>query len=253
MVTSMARTATKTRPASPRSESAPRIGTLRETALHAALKQHLARPGDRLEVPVDGFVADLVRPDPLRGDLIVEVQTGSFSALKRKLPSLLDRHRVCLVHPIALEKWIVRLDAAGRQVSRRKSPRRGAIEDLFLELVSVPGLMAHPGLTLEVLLTREEEVRAPAHRARRRWRRRDWRVADRRLIDVVKSVEFQRPRDFLVFIPPTLPQPFTSRALAQALAVPDDLAHKITYCLRHMGVLVEAGYEKRARLFHVKG
>lgn len=230
--------------------TSPSIGILRETTLHAALKRHLARPGDQLEAPVDGFVADLLRPDPLRGDLIVEVQTASFSALKRKLHSLLDRHRVCLVHPIALEKWIVRVDAAGRQLSRRKSPRRGAIEDLFLELVSVPGLMAHPGLTLQVLLTREEEVRAPARRNRRRWRR-DWRVADRRLIDVVESVEFRAPPYFLVFIPPTLPQPFTSHALARALAVPDDLAHKITYCLRHMGVLADAGHTGRARLYQV--
>lgn len=226
-----------------------RIGTLRETHLHAALKAHLAQPGDQLEVPVDGFVADLLRPGPA-GGLLIEVQTGSFAALRRKLPRLLEAHQLQLVHPIALEKWIVRVDGAGRPLSRRKSPRRGALPDLFYELVSLPALLAHPNLTLTVLLTREEEVRAPAARSRRRWRR-DYRVVDRHLLDVVQAVDFRTPADFLAFIPLRLPQPFTSRALAEALNVPLDLGQKITYCLRGLGVLAEAGHERRARLYRV--
>lgn len=224
-----------------------RIGTLRETRLHAALKQHLAQPGDQLEVAVDGYVADLRRPD----GQIVEVQTGSFSALRRKLPALLENHRVRLVHPIALEKWIVRVDAAGRQLSRRKSPRRGALTDLFLELVSLPHLIAHPNLTFTVLLIHEAEVRGPAQPKRRRRWRRDYRVVDRRLLQVVAAADFQTPADFLSFIPAGLAQPFTSRALAEALGVPDYLSHKITYCLRHMGVLAEAGTLRRAKLYQV--
>ncbi len=72
------------------------IGVMREGPLHAALKAWLARPGDRLEVPVDGFVIDLVRAD---GEL-VEIQTGSFSPLRSKMDALLDGYRVRIVHPI---------------------------------------------------------------------------------------------------------------------------------------------------------
>jgi len=50
---------------------------LREGPLHAAIKAMLAAPGDRLEVPVDRFVIDLIRAD---GEL-VEVQTGGFGPL----------------------------------------------------------------------------------------------------------------------------------------------------------------------------
>ena len=56
------------------------IGTLNENPLHAALKAWYARPGDRIEVPVDGFIVDIVRDD-----LLVEIQTGNFSAVKEKL------------------------------------------------------------------------------------------------------------------------------------------------------------------------
>ena len=62
------------------------IGTLNEKSLHAALKEWYALPGDRFEVAVDGFVADIVR-----GEQLIEIQTRSFPAMKRKLRRLLPR------------------------------------------------------------------------------------------------------------------------------------------------------------------
>src|SRR5689334_5667467 len=99
----------------------PTIGELREGSLHAAVKAVLAEPGDLLEVPVERFVIDLVRAD---GEL-VEVQTGGFGALGAKLDALLDRHRVRIVHPVAAERRIVRVDEHGEVVAARRSPKRG--------------------------------------------------------------------------------------------------------------------------------
>ena len=82
------------------------VGVLREGPLHAAIKAALAQPGDRLEVPVGRFVIDLVRAD---GEL-VEVQTGGFGPLRDKLRVLLAEHRVRIVHPVAAERRIVRID-----------------------------------------------------------------------------------------------------------------------------------------------
>ena len=86
------------------------IGVMREGPLHAAIKARLARPGDRLEVPVGRFVIDLVRAD---GEL-VEVQTGGFGALGPKLDGLLDEHRVRIVQPVAADRRILRIDEQGR-------------------------------------------------------------------------------------------------------------------------------------------
>lgn len=220
------------------------IGTFRETALHAALKQHYARPGDGLEVAVDGYIVDIARDAEL-----IEIQTHNFAALKRKLPQLLKHHHVRLVHPIAQAKWITRVKADRQTViGRRKSPRRGVLEDLFVELVSLPELMAHPNFTLEVALIHEEEIRCP-RTGRRRYHARPWSVCDRRLIEVVDTVILATPADFGRFIPATLPAPFTSHELAQALQRPDYLAHKVTYCLRHMGVLTVTGKRQRAWLY----
>ncbi len=225
------------------------IGTLRESDLHAALKRHYACPTDRLEMAIDGYVIDIVRDDEL-----IEIQTHNFAALKRKLPHLLEHHHVRLVYPIAQAKWITRVKADQQTViGRRKSPKRGVLEDLFVELVSLPELMAHPNFTLEVVLIHEEEFRCPRSGGRRSWMhaQRVWRVCNRRLLEVVDRVTFATPADFRRFIPPELSSPFTSHALAEALQRPDYLAHKMTYCLRKMDVLTIVGKRQRAWLYAV--
>src|ERR1051325_7640816 len=157
----------------------PGIGLLNEKPLHASLKQWYARPGDRFEVPVDGFVIDIVRDD-----LLIEIQTRNFSSIKSKLNKLSRSHHVRLIYPIVQEKWIVRLANGGHSGTvRRKSPKRGRMEDLFWELVSIPQLLANPNFSLEVLMIREEEVRR--YEGKRRWRRKGWVIEGRRLVDVV--------------------------------------------------------------------
>ena len=195
------------------------IGTLRETELHAALKRHFARPQDQLEVAVDGYVADIVRDDE-----VIEIQTHNFAALKPKLLQLVEQHRVRLVYPVAQAKWITRVKADQRTVlGQRKSPRHGALEDVFVELVSLPELMVHPHFTLDVVLIHEDEIRCP-RTGRPRRRGSEWRVCNRRLLKVMDSASFVTPADFRRFIPADLATPFTSGELAVALQRPDYVA-----------------------------
>ena len=121
------------------------IGTLNEGALHAQLKHWCAQPGDRAEQKVGGYVVDLVR-----GDLLIEVQTGSFAPLRRKLDVLLDSHRVRLVAPVPVSRRIVRVSDDGEVLSSRRSPKRGRVEDVFARLVSIPALLAHERFEREV-------------------------------------------------------------------------------------------------------
>jgi hypothetical protein len=96
---------------------------------------------------VGRFVIDLVRAD---GEL-VEVQTGGFGALGTKLDALLDEHRVRVVHPVAAEGRIVRVDEHGEVASVRQSPKRPTALEVFDELVAFPSVLTHPNLTIEVL------------------------------------------------------------------------------------------------------
>jgi hypothetical protein len=221
------------------------IGTLKETSLHAALKAWYAQPGDQLEALVDGYQIDL-----LRGDLLVEIQTRHFSALKTKLTRLLEDHPVRLVHPIPQEKWIVRIEADGQtRRSRRKSPRRGRPEHLFLELIRIPELVAHPNFAIELLMIREEEIWQDDGAGS--WRRKGWSIVDRILLGVVDRLLLAAPADFLTFLPPDLAQPFTNRDLAGALRQPVYLARRMTYCLRAAGVLESTGKQGNANLYRL--
>ena len=145
-----------------------KIGTLNEKPLHEALKQWYARPNDVFEVSVEGFVVDIVR-----GNLLIEIQTRNFAAIRRKLEKLFARHNVRLVYPIPYEKWIIkRPHDEDSPVSRRKSSKRGVFEDIFDELVNFPQLLMNPNFSLELLLIREEEARR--YDGTRGWRRQGW-------------------------------------------------------------------------------
>ncbi|HET6510334.1 MAG TPA: hypothetical protein VFG42_26305 [Baekduia sp.] len=221
------------------------IGVLREGPLHAAVKDLLASPGDRAEVKFGRFVIDLVRAD---GEL-VEVQTGGFSPLGPKLDALLDDHRMRIVHPVAARRRIVRVDAHGEVLSSRRSPLRGGVLDVFDRLVSFPSLLAHPNLTVEVLLCAEDHIRAPeAGRSRSGRRRRD--PGERRLVEVVGSEVLSSPSDAAALLPPALVAAgaFTTRELSAALGCRMVLAQRVAYCLRGMEVLVDAGKRGRAPL-----
>ena len=218
----------------------PTIGTYQEKSLHAALKDWYAAPGDQAEQPVDGYVIDLIR-----GDELIEIQTRNFSAIKRKLAALLPQHAVRLVHPIPAQKWIVRLDGDGATVlSRRRSPKRGTLLDVFDELVSIPHLVAHPQFSLEVLLVEVEETRRQDGRGS--WRRRGWSIHDQELVGITSQHRFHGPSDYAALLPATLPEPFTSSRLAARLGVRHGQGQKIAYCLRHMGAIEIVGKQGNA-------
>jgi hypothetical protein len=218
------------------------IGSLNEKPLHAALKAWYRRPGDQVEAALDGFVIDLVRDG-----LLIEIQTGGFSAMRRKFDHLLDSHRMRLVHPVASVKWIVRHDRDGGETSRRRSPKRGIAADVCGEMTSFPSLLSHPNFSLEVLLVEEEEIRRSD--PDRGWRRGGFVIDERRLVGVEGSVEFRSPRDLLGLLPSDLPDPFTTADLAQGLGRSRHLAQEVAYCLRVSGAVETVGRDRRGHLY----
>jgi hypothetical protein len=209
--------------------------TLREGSLHAALKARYAAivTGARVEAAVDGFVVDVAGQDEL-----VEIQTASFASARRKLEQLVASRNVVLVYPIPIEKWLVRVDADGAVLRRRRSPKRGLALDLFDELVYIPGLVAHPNFRIELPLICEEEIRGPIPEgARYRYPRQWWRL-DRRLLDVVDTLRIDTPADLLCLLPSGLPEPFTTADIVAATGRSKRLAMRAVYCLERSGAVV---------------
>jgi hypothetical protein len=226
-------------------DAALRIALQREGPLHAAIKRWYARPGDRVEVPIERYVIDLVRDDQL-----IEVQTRGFAGMKPKVRALLAvGRRVRIVHPIAVDRWIVTIDDDGAVIARRRSPRHGRLIDLVAELVSFPELLDDPGLEIEVLLTAEEEVRrlAPG----RCWRRRGWTTVERRLVDVLDRVLLRSGRDLAGLLPDDLPGRFTTAELAERSGRSRRTAQQAAYCLRRLRLIEADGTVGRATAYRV--
>jgi hypothetical protein len=215
-----------------------------EYSLHSEIKHWYMVSGDELEVKVEDFIVDV-----LRGELLIEIQTGNFSAIKKKLTKLLLNNQVRLVYPIAQLKWIVHVSRSGEFVRRRKSPKKGELTDLFYELVHAPSLIKDRNFSLEVLLIEEEEVRC--NDGKGSWRRRGVSIKDRKLLNVFDRTVFEDSRDFLEFLPKELDGYFTNKVLASKMGISVRLSQKITYCLRKMGAISIAKKKRNELLFQV--
>lgn len=218
-------------------DAAHNIGTQSEGSLHSALKLHVSQPGDQFEVPIGGFVVDVVR-----GDTLIEIQTGGFASMGRKLDHLLADYHVHIVHPIAVGSWIER-----RDMPTRKSPKRGNLHDVFGELVSVPTILDHPNLTLEVFLVEVDVVKVADPAMRRR--RGGWRTVDRRLRRLVSQHGFRTTADLLALLPDGLPETFTTLDVAVQGKLPRRTAQQMAYVLRANELIAEVGRDKAGAHF----
>ncbi len=212
-----------------------------ERGLHAELKEWLREPGDLVEGTVWGYRADIIR-----GDLLIEIQTGNFPQIRAKLAKLLKGYRVRLVHPLPERRWVIREVDGKRQ--RRVSPRVGRVEEVFNELVYCPTLPLDPNFSLEVLMVHAEEKQAVRWRGKRRTR---YTVTERHLVKVVGSTVFEKPGDYLRLLP-EMNGAFTARQLSKSAKLRITLARRMVYCLAKMGVIEEVGSVARAKLYRVK-
>jgi len=223
------------------------IGQLNEQHLHNTLKFYYAGTHGETEILVDGYVVDVVTDNHL-----IEIQTGNFFSIKKKLVNLVAQHRTRLVYPIASEKWLLKLPKPGwEQGKRRKSPKRGRLVDVFGELVSFPALIKEPNFSLELVMIQEEEVRR--YVGEDQWYQNGWETVERRLIKVLDRKVYESPRQMAGLLPTGLPGAFTTADLAAELAIPRWLAQKMAYCLREMGAIHWIGKKRRSNLYVVDG
>jgi hypothetical protein len=216
-----------------------------QTTLHQQLKAIYAAQGGKTEAPLNGYLIDVQM-----GDLLIEIQTRNFTALRPKLEALLPTYKLCLVYPIAQQKWLVKLDSQGEILERRRSPRRGRWEHIFQQLVFLPALLKHPNFSLEVLLIQEEELRRDDGQGS--WRRGGWSILDRRMLSILDRRVFNQANDFLSLLPDQLGESFSTRELAKASRLPSKLAYKMMYTLRALELITADEKRGRTQLYRRK-
>jgi hypothetical protein len=216
-----------------------------ETSLHRELKEFYCDDAAAREVSVRGY-----RVDAIVDGVLIEIQQASLSALRHKTKALLETHRVIVVKPLSALKTIIRLKSHGGPTAwTRVSPRHETLYHLFDDFVHFVHVFPHPQLTLEVLLTEQEETRVP--RPKRRFRAKDFTVADRRLIAVRTRHVFQTNSDLCRILPSGLADTFTTADIAGLAEIPRWLAQKMAYCLRRTGAIVTAGKRRNAIVYAI--
>ncbi len=207
------------------------IGTIKEYSLHAEIKNWYRETGDLVESKVDGYLIDIVR-----GDQLIEIQTGHFYAMRNKLSRLLTKHPVRVVYPIPILKWVSRYDKQeSKLLGRRRSPKKGRIQSVFEELIYLQMHILHPNLAVEVLLIEQEDTLI--NDGKGSWRRGYWSVEDRKLISIYERRLFCNPNDYLSLLPHNLPVHFSSLEVSKLGGISLGLARKVLYAFTKMNLI----------------
>jgi hypothetical protein len=224
-------------------QKTPKIGTEKESSLHRSLKFRYTGSEDRTEAMVGNYVCDGISDS---GE-IIEVQTGSFGPLKRKIQDLADQGSVRIIHPIIVSKSIELRDTAGALISLRKSPRRGNEWDLFKALLYAPLLSRTKGVVIELAMVDVLEKRVQDGRGS--WRRKGVSIVDKELTALRHSLPLTSPRDYRFFVPFPAGAEFTVRALAAQAHIRPEIAGKALYVLTKLEVVDRIRKEKKAWIY----
>ncbi|MDR1363300.1 MAG: hypothetical protein LBJ35_04565 [Spirochaetaceae bacterium] len=221
------------------------IGVENESSLHRSLKLAYAGEDGGIEVANGEYICDCVNT---AGD-IIEVQTGSFAPLRKKLPQLSRNYHVKIVYPIIEEKHIALYDNNNNLTHLRKSPKRGCKWDLFNALIYAPLLPLLPNLTVDLAIVDILEERKADGKGS--WRRDGVSIRDKFLQNHKQTIVLCRLKDYLQFIPFKTNEPFTAALLADKSRVKPALARKTIYVLNRLELIEQIGKCGRSKLYRI--
>lgn len=185
------------------------IGRLGEKVLHASIKLYIEEDRSRHEVRVGSMVADV------KNDAgIFEIQTGSFTPLKKKLDAFLPEQPVTVIYPMADRRRIIWIDDKGEFTSPRTSPKKRQVMRVFSELVKILPYLTHPNFHFRILLFDLDE-----YRLKNGWGNGGKRGSTRyeRIPTALKEeLSFDRPADYAALLPEGLSGDFSAAEFGAA-------------------------------------
>lgn len=221
------------------------VGTLRERTMHAAIKLWLEEDTALHERSVSGSVADI------RNECgIIEIQTVGLSRLRTKLRRFLDTtdDQVIIVHPIAAEKRLFRLDGETGELSApRKSPKKGSFLSAYRELYGLCELVSEPRISVLLLLVDLDEY--SLRTGPKRYRSSGLIRYERMPTALRDAVLLRTAEDHASLLPRELPGAFTSKELAFSAKLSPDEAQKALTVLSRVGAVRDAGKRGRCKLY----
>lgn len=224
----------------------PTIGTLSEKTIHAVIKLYTEPNEDRHEIPIGKHVADIYSDDR-----IYEIQTKNLKRLCEKLDEYLPCYKVTIVHPIIRRKKIYWIDpdTGEMTVPKRPSPHIGSFENGIEELYSIWEYVKNPNLNVSFILIDADEFRLRDGYGRDNKKYGKW--IDKVPTDIIDEKEFERPEDYLQYLPEGIPEEFTVKEAVEC-GMKEAYAGLIISFLHKIGVIDRIGKKGRAYLYRLK-
>lgn len=213
------------------------FGTLAEKRLHAVIKKYLCDNEDLHEVGVQGtrFVSDICI-----GNEIIEVQTGSFYPMKKKIAYYLE-HTDCtvtIVHPIPAIRWMSWVDPQTMDISPRRKVKGGRAEELLPELYHLLPHLHDPRLHFRLLLLEVHDFRMLNGWSKDR--KKGSNRYERLPLALLDEIEFNTPEDFRRFLPSALPAHFTVKDFSSLTKIRGRNAYSAVRALATLGLVSES-------------
>lgn len=227
------------------------IGTLSEKSLHATLKWYYESDGDRHEIPIGNYVADIVGEHG-----IIEIQTRNFVKIKPKLSELLEAAHVTVVYPLIDQKRIINTDYdTGEVISARKSPKHRNVYSSVHELYAIKKMLKNPNLSIKMPVLSADEIRVFGIKTRRRKKqhtRKGEYISDIIPTDILDEITLSEPHDYRIFLPEHLPKSFNSADFAQIASTDVYTARRILNILNYIELIEIMGKSGRTTVYCVK-
>ncbi|MBQ8207511.1 MAG: hypothetical protein IJZ89_02115 [Clostridia bacterium] len=223
------------------------IGTYKEKRLHRVLKKFCEPDEACHEIPIGAYVADI-----LRGNDIIEIQTGSFYPMKAKIRYYLEEtdFSVTIVRPLPHIKWCVWLDPeSGEALSRKKSPKKTLPKDVMRDWLFLCDFLGNERLTVKFLLLEEKE-----YRLLNGWskdKKRGSKRYERIPIGLIDEVIYCGAEDYRAFLPEELGESFTASEFMKAAKLRSYGGYASLKILCHLG-FIEKSEERKGRSFVYK-
>lgn len=226
-----------------REKSLSGIGTLGEKTVHSTLKQYLARDLSNQEIKIGSFYADVC----VNGH-IFEIQTRQFGNLREKLAFFLPDHKVTVVYPVTYINYLRWIDPVSGEISSpKKSTHRGNPLSVFDELYRIRPFLSDPNFSLKIVLLETEEYRMLDGYGR--FKKAKATKCDKLPLSLVAEYDIEVPFDYMMLLPPDLPDVFTAKDLAALSKIPVSLAQTALLLLSELKLVERTGKSGNTYLY----
>ena len=220
------------------------IGTYGEKLMHVILKRYADSDVSHHEVKCCGYIADV-----FDGQNVTEIQTSSFSPLKKKVAKISNAgYNVTIIYPVAAKKWIIWMDPSSGEVTpRRLSPKKCDKYQLLVEMVHALPLLKRENITFKAIFLEIEE-----YKLLNGWssdRKKGSTRCERIPIDIFGELEVSYPEGYREFLPDELGEEFSAKTLASFAKITKRRAYAAIRVLKEVAA-IEVSHKKGNEIFY---